>query len=212
MMHSRGCHEFIVLTYAMFALNAIGSFMYHWTGQVGWAHVDEYSMTVAAVLPAYTIFEEMSVFYGFKFRTWSLTFAGWFMVLSFTIGALDLPGEITSVFFAVPIAFLVACCLLATFNTKYVENENVTDEEKRMLVGGVCTALGSTVVWVVTETLCPTVPAMRYVYGHVIWHVGMPYGLYCVLMFISTTRANEAGATSRILYLSGKLPYAVVYN
>lgn len=187
-----------VRAYAMMIVNSVGSFGYHWTGQYGWQLIDECSMILASTTGCSILLDELFV----PYRSLYMTSISLYQVFSI---ALIASGTDVALLFTIPLL----CILFVTVILAYTDQTNAA--ARILLWTGLGVSLSSAAVWITTEQLCDRIEIFRWLYGHVMWHAGMSYGLHLVYCFIAWVRADNAGYVPFIKKWYG-LPYAVVYE
>jgi len=73
------------------------------------------------------------------------------------------------------------------------------DRAYRYMLKGLVIAICGTLMWVMTETGCDSVPFLRWFPGHIFWHILMPFGLNYLMVGVVFSRADNLGAVARFV-------------
>jgi len=77
-----------------------------------------------------------------------------------------------------------SCCSIRITNDGH-KKPTVQAFFKRRFTAGAIAMLLAAVVWVATESACDSSVVMKLLPGHVLWHLGAPWGLVQVLLYVS---------------------------
>lgn len=195
------------LTFALTVVTGVGSFGYHWTGDLdGWRYFDGNPMYMAGAMAALFTVDEVIRVYTSKTdisspvaaeRAASLTSVNAIFWSAFSVSALWMDTQprfqaISQLTFAIPVTITVFAIVFARYVT---HKKMLTDDWKILSYAkiGLALIVVSATTWVVTESYCEAYPWVAYLHGHVIWHIGMSWGLYLALQFVVWFAAHRYG-------------------
>lgn len=219
-----GCHMLLFwrhdstllhLIASLFVVNGIGAGFAHAWSQSSWHRIDGMSMALTAWIACGFLFEEVSENYFADRRregrraVWRLL--AWFVFLfifwwfSETNAAvshnLELGDYVDFLIIALPMALCVIMAVIVIWQgwavNAYVDAK-VARKAKHLFCRGLIVAFLGIATWVVTEKGCDTIKALRYVPGHLVWHVTMAYGLTMMLLLGGVLRADNFKKKPRI--------------
>jgi len=190
----------IKIIYGILVVNGIGSFYYHYTQQMGWAVVDELSMMISIILGAHTLYlmivnsKNLPILYGVKktyihnhyFYKGLLTLiSSFYLIFSYTLSIFSDTRYLFPVLFAIP-AFLLIPGLIYIYSKYYGEQRlyNPRGEGRGLFLGGMSLSLISATIWIISENLCIHYHWIKYLHAHVMWHIGISYGMFLLISFM----------------------------
>ena len=175
-------HFTVTFLYAVLAVNGVTSAFYHYYNTIGWGLMDRMSMILIAhasystfhiLIGKILIFENM--------ETHSINIGKGmhlFAVLYFTslMTAAGLHHEtLFNFLFAV---FLCILPCMMYYVTKHQKNLQLPGKLVAQGKKGIIFIAFSGIFWILTENLCSSIFFVKYLYGHVWWHLGVSYGGY----------------------------------
>jgi len=171
----------IQIIYSLLSVNGISSFMYHWTGSIGWALYDEYPMIIALFLG--NIYVENLL--PSKCKNYKLLFYVNTMLLYLVINVMEDQRLIFPYYFA---GGLIIVLININRLVNYYEKLNIQYHtiyyNSNYYIGII---IGSAITWGVTEISCKN---YRFIYdkiyllGHPMWHFMISYGFYNLIQII----------------------------
>ncbi|AYV84777.1 MAG: hypothetical protein Hyperionvirus38_15 [Hyperionvirus sp.] len=63
---------------------------------------------------------------------------------------------------------------------------------------GICLIIGSSILWLITEGMCPAVPWMKYIPGHGMWHIGLACGGFLLTEYYTFILAKDFGRYAKL--------------
>jgi len=223
----------LLMISALFVINGIGSFLFHYSGLTRWGDLDGETMIMAVWMVFGFIISEITEAMQSKglihrrFRKvlmacvwilsmglvyWLTTTHAFLLLLSpaksnsstSTLKGVEVSNDIGALAIAVPIGIClavvyVAICMGWVIPTD-VEIAGFQTEKSfrcRLHLGVFFTAVGIC-TWVVTEKFCDDFEIVRWVPGHLIWHVTCAYGLTNCLIYAATLRADNVGVPPQL--------------
>lgn len=192
--------------FATLAVCGIGSFGFHWTLMWGWQQIDTIAMTLSLnlgfILMLHLMFRDM----------WLRTIAPLIlMACFFTMMSVSFMSKnLYNLCFTIEILLLIPFILASRFRTHY-HLVTITGDADRLIClegkvfgliwRGMIIGLGSGVLWIFGETLCSQYPILTYVPFHAVWHFGIAYAMYCLLIplgYIEALDSHKPHITSNL--------------
>lgn len=226
----------IRLISASLIFNGISSFVFHWTLFRAWGILDAISMLFPVYLGVYLIldvilYRKFYVEYSSrltssdgspkgrrKYEIISSLFAIFVVTMlnfSVTIKQFEQYDSLFSVLFVIPELLI----LIGVFVIRYYSHKHLTQEYPgfkfafRKMYVGVIVSLLSGAAWFSTELICEQHPWVRFFFAHAIWHVGMSFGMYNLLMFLIFIHLYDKGHEPEFFSgytMVGKIFYFIV--
>jgi len=208
-------HSTVTFLYAALAVNGVTSAMYHYYNTIGWGLMDRMSMILIAhasfilflnpigKILTYEKMEKHSINIGKGIHL--------FAVLYFTslMTAAGLHHEsFFNLLFGVFLFFL-PCMMyyLAKHQKKLKLPVRLVAQGKK----GIVYIAFSGIFWILTENLCSSVFFVKYLYGHVWWHLGVSYGGY-LLSLIPAYIFLQQHLNVQLRYDNFGIPYLSYYR
>ena len=173
--------------YAAMIMNGVTSFFYHGWNTIGWGLMDRMSMVLIAI-------SSISLF--LRFLTGSRKMAIlWHIIAVFyatcLLTAAGLHYETAfNILFGLFLVFLAGAVYLISKNAIRLKLPyRIVSYAER----GILYIAASGFFWIITENLCFHVPWLKYLYGHVWWHIFVSYGGYLISLtpvYLSQRRDN----------------------
>jgi hypothetical protein len=151
------------MLYSSLSINGIASCLYHYYNSIGFGLIDRMSMILIAYSSAYLLLE--SIIKNHK-QIIHIILSFYFTML-FTVTGL----HIESIFNILFGLFLLS----VVFYMKYV---NTNSEIMAIGWKGTRYMMFSCIFWIITESLCHKYYFIKYLFGHVFWHICVSYGGY----------------------------------
>lgn len=161
------------LSYACLSVNGILSFMYHYYNSIGYGLLDRMSMVLLALNTTYMFVQSLNILskttkvflHGTIISYYSilLTVAGLHKEVLFNI--------MFALFLLSIIGYMYIICIL--YNIIPLKIHNIGWR-------GVQYIVYSGIFWLGTEALCYQFSFIKYLFGHVWWHIFVSYGGYLV--------------------------------
>ena len=174
---------FLDFVFSSLAINGVTSALYHWFNNIGFGLLDRMSMILIAISSTFLFMNHVHKF--IKFDKWNniilitkitrIIVPSYFTIL-FTIAGLHMEN-LFNVLFGLFLGSLILFMLLINRHQKNLKiPEQIVNYGWKGLK---CIAL-SGLFWIVTENLCNYFVFIKYLFGHVIWHVFVSYGGYLI--------------------------------
>ena len=210
---------------AILALTGLTSVPFHLTLQSGWGYLDSTPMLLSSYMGVYAAYDlTLYIFIGDDRRTyefWSGTLAfivATAMCFSMALNTFDETEQYFPILFLIPEGFIAAYVLFARFYIyrDYFRGFDSISSESRelrrafrvMSIGFGC-ALVAGILWGITEPICSKAPWLRYIYAHAIWHFGIAYGMYNLIVFIMFVNAFHRNKKPH--FIEGRTPAQRVF-
>jgi Ceramidase len=197
-------------------LNGFFSFANHFTLQYGWSQLDEYTMVMAIGFGLQILYDDLLYRQFGKNRTsigYRLTASVFTAIVYTFISILLVLGSIPPVRTIFSILFVGSIVLLLpgvavnawfffgkknrrTWGTRTSDQRKLDRTIGKYLIASMVASVGSGLVWLITESLCRAIPDTARAFGfwsHVVWHIGMGWGLVTVGQVILYNRAVNNG-------------------
>ncbi len=177
------CNFFLQILFSALAINGITSCFYHWFNNIGWGLLDRMSMVLIAMASTYLFMSHLDKFIILdKWKNVKLLMSSihllvcsYFTVL-FTIAGLHLE-TVFNILFGLFLASLIVFMKLVD---KHQHNLKIPNQIVNYGWTGIKSVTLSGIFWIVTENLCNKIWFIKYLFGHVWWHVFVSYGGYLI--------------------------------
>jgi hypothetical protein len=153
-------------------INGLFSFFYHYYNTIGWGLLDRMSMVILALNATYLFINEMICIYPRYKNLYHILIASYYSLL-LTIGGLH-QEELFNTMFGIFLISLIIFMYLLTYIFHIPVNIRVLGWR------GVKYIVLSGIFWIGTEKLCHQVFFVKYLFGHVWWHVLVSLGGYYI--------------------------------
>ena len=190
----------IKMIYGMLVVNGVGSFFYHYTQQMGWAVVDELSMMISVIMGLYSLYllivnsrhlpilpqvRKTYIHNHYLYKGIMTLVVCFYLIFSYALSIFSDTRNLFPLLFAVPALSLMPG-LLYIYKKYYgpKRSYNPHGYGRKLFIGGVTISLMSAVIWIVSENLCVYYHWIKYLYTHVIWHIGISYGMFLLISFV----------------------------
>ena len=185
------------MLYVSLFICGFSSFGFHWTGNIGWAFLDQFSMVLIALSSLIAMTSEIINSYkhvktlkeNSNNMTIMLLLIVIYILLIITFNSLG-----NDIIFNFLFALFLLSSILFIPITKYVTHRELITNcnliYKYGIIAIVC-LISSMLIWIITESLCDTISWMKYFQGHAIWHFGTGYGGYLLGTYILFLNENR---------------------
>ena len=170
----------IQIIYSLLAVNGISSFMYHWTGNFGFALYDEYPMIIALFLG--NIYVENLI--PSKYKNYKIIFYINTMLLYLVINVMEDQRLIFPYYFAFGLLVVLYNIYRLVY---YYEKTNNNLLYSYNTIFFIKIIVGSALIWGATEISCKHYRlrfTTIYLLGHPMWHFMISYGFYNLINII----------------------------
>ena len=209
----------LITLYSALTVNGITSCIYHYCNSIGWGLLDRMSMIIIAMTSINLLINNINYFlindYYDKYkyiniinRTSSIIVVSFFTFL-FTISGLH-NEKLFNILFGLYLFGLFIFILLIN------KNYNKLDIPYNIVVlgnKGIIYIIVSGLFWIITEKLCNKLFFIKYLFGHVLWHLFVSYGgylvslIFCYMYMQETQNKNMQGIIINYDYF--KIPYLI---
>jgi len=168
----------ISMLYACLAANGIMSAFYHYNNSIGYGLLDRMSMVLLALNTTYILVDNMKTFFQFsKFIniTLHIIVISYYSFL-FTIAGLHIEWLFNIMFTLFLCSIVVYMLIIKKYANIFYINNNIIN----IGIKGAKYIIYSGIFWYGTELLCYKISFIKYLFGHVWWHVFVSYGGYLV--------------------------------
>lgn len=150
----------LFMLYSSLSINGIASCLYHYYNSIGLGLIDRMSMILIAYSSSYLLF-------GNKNYIVHIILSSYFTILL----------TVTGLHIELGFNILFGIFLLSVII--YMSYVNISNNEI-IIIGwkGVKYMMFSCIFWIVTEALCYKFGFIKYLFGHVFWHICVSYGGY----------------------------------
>jgi hypothetical protein len=195
---------FLTIMYSCLAVNGVLSFLYHYYNSIGYGLLDRMSMVLLGLSTSYVCYTTIkNLVFTFGFFVDMLIHLSIVAYYSFLLTIAGLHKEV--VFNTLFTVFLASIALYVYVVRKHVERDIISLGWK-----GVRYIFASAIFWITTEGLCGHFFFIKYLFGHVWWHVFVSYGGYLVSIvpqYIILQRTKKEHEKIEIYYDVFGLPY-----
>ena len=183
-------HSLAMLAYLAILLNGVAAFFYHWNHTIGWGMFDRMTLVLLAITTILFIMETVTLSLPVKKNSYAL------LLIYFSVLLVTTSLQMESIFdilFGVFIVFILVFCLCASTPAPI---------KKYAWYGGLFLTIGG-LIWILSERYC-SIPWVKYLFGHTIWHVGVSLGGYLLLLqpqynYLKKTFPNQSVLVKSIL-------------
>lgn len=198
----------LMSTYTCLAVNGILSSYYHYYNTIGYGLLDRMSMILLALNTTYMFIGNMKIIFQFsKFINIMINI----IAISYYSFMLTIAGlHIEWLFNTLFSLFLISICIYILIVKKYSKHICLNTNILSIGMKGTIYILCSGIFWVSTELLCSKFSFIKYLYGHVWWHVFVSYGGYLVSLvpyYINMTYKYGLSKEIIICYDIFRIPY-----
>jgi len=167
----------IQIIYSLLSINGITSFMYHWTGNIGWALYDEYPMIIALFLG--NIYVDNII--PSKYKNYKLLFNINLMLLYLVINVMENHRILFPYYFAGGLFIILFNInrVISYYDKLSIKSYNSNYYIKIIITSGI--------IWGLTEISCKYYKityTSLYLLGHPMWHFMISYGFYNLIHII----------------------------
>jgi hypothetical protein len=170
----------IQIIYSLLVINGISSFMYHWTGNFGFALYDEYPMIIALFLG--NIYVENLI--PSEYKNYKILFYINSMLLYLIINVMEDQRLIFPYYFAGGLLIVLYNIYRLVY---YYEKKNNILVYRNNTNYYIKIIIGSALIWGLTELSCKHYRIRftnLYLLGHPMWHFMISYGFYNLIEII----------------------------
>jgi hypothetical protein len=160
------------LTYACLSVNGILSFMYHYYNSIGYGLLDRMSMVLLALNTTYMFVHSFNNVYGNILL--HITIISYYSML-LTVAGLHKEILFNIMFTLFLLSIVGYMCIIQLLSDNIISSKihNIGWKGVRYIVY-------SGIFWLSTEALCYQFSFIKYLFGHVWWHIFVSYGGYLV--------------------------------
>lgn len=200
-------HVFISLMYSCLAINGVLSYLYHYYNSIGYGLLDRMSMVLLSYNTTYVFYITLKRAGVFQPSFSKNVLINLLIVFyySFLLTIAGLHKEILfNILFAMFLVSIVGYIYFVSIKT-HIDPTVLTIGWK-----GVKCIVFSGVFWLTTEGLCSHLFFIKYLFGHVWWHIFVSYGGYLVSIvpsYLFLDRVKIKGETLVVKYDIFRMPY-----
>lgn len=157
-------------------INGITSYFYHYYNSIGWGLMDRMSMILIAISSIFTLIFQLDKIIELSNLLESfiyLLIISYFTIL-LTITSLHME-DIFNMLFGL---FLSSSLIYMYLINKHKKKLYIPDEIIKFGWNGIIYIGSSGFFWILTENLCTNIWFIKYLFGHIWWHVFVSYGGY----------------------------------
>jgi len=171
---------FLYIMYACLTVNGILSLLYHYHNSIGYGLLDRMSMVLLGFSTSYICYTSIKRLTHFSFYANIIIHLSIVSYYSFLLTVAGLHDEF--LFNALFTAFLGSIAVYMYSIKMYIFYNEIHIDKQVMVLGwkGVRCIFASAIFWIVTEGLCGHLSFIKYLFGHVWWHICVSYGGYLV--------------------------------
>jgi hypothetical protein len=200
-------HLFVSLMYSCLAVNGVLSYLYHYYNSIGYGLLDRMSMVLLGYNTTYvfyTTLKRSNIFQPSFYKNVAINL----MIIFYYSFLLTIAGLHKEILFNV----LFALFLVSTIGYVYLVSRKTHIDSNVLKIGwrGVKCIFFSGIFWLTTEGLCSHLFFIKYLFGHVFWHIFVSYGGYLVSIipsYIFLDRLKINGEIVVVKYDFFRMPY-----
>ena len=202
----------LIIFYSTLIINGVTSCLYHLYNSIGWGLMDRVSMVLVA-MSSISLFIN-HIHFILVLQQWKnvkliFNIINLFIIIYFTtlFTIIGLHMEILfNIMFGI---FLASLYILLFLITKYYYKLKIP--YMLILLGwkGVNYILVSGLFWIITESLCHKLFIIKYLMGHVFWHIFVSYGGYIISLipYYMYLQDNNMIYSIKVVYKYYYIPY-----
>jgi len=186
------------ILYACLAVNGIASYYYHYYNSIGYGLLDRMSMVLLALNTSYVMSNSMRMIFNFSVYTNIFLYTSIIIYYSFllTVAGLHIEWIFNILFALFLFSIIFYMYIIQYYAMSLYYDYNVIKIGWR----GAKYILFSALFWIITEALCSKFTFIKYLYGHVFWHIFVSYGGYLVsIVPYYINNIHRYGYTSEIV-------------
>ena len=165
---------FLSIMYSCFAVNGVLSLLYHYYNSIGYGLLDRMSMVLLAWTTSYICFNTVK-----KLKRFNLSYCSnstvHLCIVAYYSFLLTVAGLHKEILFNTLFGVFLGSISVYVYVVRHVDRRIISIGWK-----GIRYIILSAVFWITTEGLCPHLSFIKYLFGHVWWHVFISYGGYLV--------------------------------
>ena len=205
---------FLQLLFSALAVNGVTSCVYHLDNNIGWGLLDRMSMILIATSSTYSFMYHMDKIIilnrwknvNFLMKIIHLLVCSYFTLL-FTITGLHLE-LLFNVLFGL---FLASLTVYMYLFDKYQNTLKIPNQIIKFGWDGIKYIALSGIFWIITENLCSHIFIIKYLFGHIWWHVFVSYGGYLLSLVPNYLSLKDENDLVLVKYDIFNLPYLDKY-
>ena len=205
------------ILYSALIVNGITSSLYHYYNNIGWGLMDRISMIIIA-MSSVILFQSIinSILILEKYKNIiiinniiNIIITSYFTIL-FTIAGLHMES-LFNIMFSFFLIFLVF--IVYIINTHFIMLE-IPYQLVILSNRGILYVTISGIFWIITELLCNKFTFIKYLFGHVWWHIFVSYGGYLISLIplYVYMKQNNYKIKINIVYDNFNIPYLIFYR
>ena len=196
------------LLFSSLAVNGITSCFYHYYNSIGWGLLDRMSMVLIALFSNIMFISNINKI--IQLNNNILNFIYILTITYFTI-LLTLTGlHVESLFNILFGLFLTSLMIFMYVINKYKNNLDIPNKIINFGWSGIIYIGLSGFFWLTTEKLCTKIWYIKYLYGHVWWHIFVSYGGYLLSVVSNYFSVDKKINNITIKYDVFNFPYLIV--
>ncbi len=200
-------HLFVSLMYSCLAVNGVLSYLYHYYNSIGYGLLDRMSMVLLGYNTTYVFYNTLKRSTIFRPSFYMNVSVNLLIVFYYSF-LLTIAGLHKEILFNV----LFALFLGSIIGYVYIVSKKTSIDPNIINIGwkGVKYILFSGIFWLTTEGLCSHLFFIKYLFGHVWWHIFVSYGGYLVSIvpsYLFLDRVKFNGEIVIVKYDFFRMPY-----
>ena len=213
--HGKELNSFLhSILYSALIVNGIASSLYHYYNNIGWGLMDRISMIIIA-MSSVILFQSIinSILILEKYKNIiiinniiNIIITSYFTIL-FTIAGLHMES-LFNIMFSIFLIFLVFMVYIINTHFKMLE---IPYQLVILSNRGILYVTISGMFWIITELLCNKFTFIKYLFGHVWWHIFVSYGGYLISLIplYVCMKQNNYKIKINIVYDNFNIPYLI---
>lgn len=211
-LRKKNLHVFVSMMYSCLAVNGVLSYLYHYYNSIGYGLLDRMSMVLLGLNTThvfYTTLRRSGVILPSFYTNIGIHLS---IVFYYSI-LLTVAGLHKEILFNI----LFALFLVSIIGYVYLISRWTHVDPNVLQIGwrGVKCIVFSGIFWLTTEGLCNHLFFIKYLFGHVWWHIFVSYGGYLVSIvpcYLLLEHTKFKGETIVVHYDFFRLPYLEFTN
>jgi hypothetical protein len=176
------------IVYSLLFINGFSSFMYHWTGTIGWALYDEFPMIITLFLGMVAVDDIDNYSLNKQYLNFKIILYLNMMILYLIIDTMTSQRLIFPLYFGSGLLYIINI-ILRLVNNFNIINSKILILKKTYLY--IFIIISSAIIWTLTEFSCRKLDINNlkplyhlYLFGHPMWHFMISYGFYNLIQIV----------------------------
>jgi hypothetical protein len=202
----------VQILFITFIVNGITSFFYHLLNTIGWGLLDRMSMIIIALISTLNLSSITERIINRNSQSKIIMNVYYFFIISFFTVLFTITGlHIEYLFNLLFGVFLISLIININLINNYKSELKIPEPIVKFGFRGIKYIIISGIFWLSTEILCSHIWFIKYLFGHVFWHIFVSYGGYLISLVPNYLNIKDSNSFISINYDKFGLPYLSKY-